>query len=92
MAAHPYYPPDAVIPGYRANTWPAAALAGVFAAASAAVVATTLLVVGRARPALSRADRATVVWFVLSGCIHVVFEGKIASGHPVPGGRRCRCR
>ena len=62
--AHPYYPLDAQIPGYSPNESSLLAILATAAAASAALLGTTLAV-SFIRPNLSKPDRFAILWFVL---------------------------
>ncbi|KAF1914809.1 Emopamil binding protein-domain-containing protein [Ampelomyces quisqualis] len=75
---HPYYPVEAHIVGYLANKWNTLQLVSMFAAGCAAIFGVTLVVVRKIRPTLSNGDLATIMWFVLCGCIHSFFEGYFA--------------
>ncbi|XHG05808.1 hypothetical protein AWENTII_009021 [Aspergillus wentii] len=75
MTAHPYYPPGVAIDGYLPNGWNTLALLSIFSAVCVAIFAVTSLIIGKANHRISNSDRWTVLWFVLSGCIHLVLEG-----------------
>lgn len=72
---HPYYPLGAEIAQYAANKNSVPYLLTLFFSACAALFTTTYLLASAANPRLSRAQLATVMWFVLSGSIHLFFEG-----------------
>lgn len=74
-SSHPYYPIDSFIAGYAANEWSVFALLGAFFGACIALFLATYKVVQRIQPTLTRAEMLTVMWFVLSGSIHIFFEG-----------------
>nr|POE73049.1 3-beta-hydroxysteroid-delta(8),delta(7)-isomerase [Quercus suber] len=78
-ALHPYYPHDAIIADYAANEWSVPALLGVFFSTCAALFGITFVVARRSQPSLSRGELLTIMWFVLSGCIHIFFEGYYAA-------------
>lgn len=73
---HPYYPLEAEIVGYLANEWSVPMLLASFAAGCAVIFATTDTIVKRIHPRLPRSELWTINWFVLSGCIHLFFEGE----------------
>jgi cholestenol delta-isomerase len=75
---HPYYPVNAQVVGYLANKWNTLELVSMFAAGCAAIFSVTFVLVKRIRPTLSNGDLATIMWFVLCGCIHSFFEGYFA--------------
>jgi hypothetical protein len=66
-ALHPYYPNGSLLSGgiFIANDWDVATLILAFAAASALILAVTLVVVRKANANLKASDQALVVWFVL---------------------------
>ncbi|KAF2396469.1 EBDP4, emopamil-binding protein [Trichodelitschia bisporula] len=72
---HPYYPPSTLLPNYVPNSWHFLTLLGTFAAGCTAVLGVAGLGARSLRPDLRGSELATVLWFVLSGCIHVLFEG-----------------
>jgi hypothetical protein len=73
---HPYYPLHAIIDPYLENEWHFITLLAIFAAGCVTIFSATNLVVKRVRPNLSTSELLTILWFVLSGCIHLFFEGK----------------
>jgi hypothetical protein len=75
---HPYYPVEAQIAGFIANKWNTLELVSMFAAGCAVIFGITFGLVKRIRPTLSNGDLATIMWFVLCGCIHSFFEGYFA--------------
>ncbi|KAH8728131.1 Emopamil binding protein-domain-containing protein [Phaeosphaeriaceae sp. PMI808] len=83
---HPYYPTESQIAGYLANKWNTLELVSMFAAGCAAIFSVTLVLVKRIRPSLSNGDLATIMWFVLCGCIHSFFEGYFAFNFRRMGG------
>ncbi|KAF2469794.1 EBDP4, emopamil-binding protein [Lindgomyces ingoldianus] len=83
---HPYYPIEAEIVGYLANEWNTLELCSMFSAGCAVIFVATYLAVKRLRPHVSTPDLATVMWFVLCGCIHLFFEGYFAYNFRRMGG------
>jgi cholestenol Delta-isomerase len=75
---HPYYPTEIEIVGYIANTMTVPMLLASFAGGCTVIFGITYLIVKRVRPSISNADLATILWFVLCGCIHTFFEGYFA--------------
>lgn len=63
---HPYYPVEAEIVGYLANTYSVAFLLANFAAGCSVLFLVTALVATRINNRLSRSELSTVLWFVLS--------------------------
>ena len=72
---HPYYPLEINIAGYLANEWGVLTLLGTFSAGCALIFTFTYLIVTRVRQTLPTSELLTILWFVLSGCIHFFFEG-----------------
>ena len=85
-ALHPYYPLDAEIANYVANTWSVPALLGVFFSACGVLFASTYFVARSVQPRLTRGELLTIMWFVLSGAIHLLFEGYYARNYATMGG------
>ncbi|KAK1624369.1 emopamil binding protein [Colletotrichum phormii] len=75
IPVHPYFPAEAVLPGYVANTFGAHALRGMFAAGATAILVPTYRIIKRTRPNLPNGEVATALWFTLSAFIHLFFEG-----------------
>lgn len=63
---HPYYPIEAEIVGYLANTYTVAFLLASFAGICAVLFLVTGVVAKKINPGLSKVDVLTVMWFVLS--------------------------
>ncbi|MCJ1277086.1 hypothetical protein MMC21_004895 [Puttea exsequens] len=80
-AAHPFYPVEAEIVGYLANTSAVPTLLGLFAAGWVVILGTTLVLVRRHNPTLPGREKSTILWFVLTGTIHLFFEGYYAYNH-----------
>ncbi|OQE21039.1 hypothetical protein PENSTE_c012G08303 [Penicillium steckii] len=72
---HPYYPLGLKVVGYEANQWHSITLISFFASACATIFLATYLVVTKVRPKLTKSDLWTILWSVLSGCIHLFIEG-----------------
>jgi cholestenol delta-isomerase len=85
-AAHPYYPIEKEIVGYLANKWGTLELVLMFSAGCVAIFSVTYTIVKRLRPNASTGDLATIMWFVLCGCIHSFFEGYFAYNFRHMGG------
>ncbi|KZF24081.1 EBP domain-containing protein [Xylona heveae TC161] len=84
---HPYYPLEIQIVGYVANQLSVPHLLVSFAAGCAAIFSITTVIVTKIRPHLPRSELLTVLWFVLSGCIHLFFEGYYVLNHTRMGGQ-----
>ncbi|KAF2843755.1 EBDP4, emopamil-binding protein [Patellaria atrata CBS 101060] len=72
---HPYYPLEIQIAGYLANEWGVPTLLFLFASGCTAIFSVAYIVATRIRPQISTPDLITIMWFVLSGSIHLFFEG-----------------
>lgn len=79
QAVHPYYPLDVTIDGWAANEWGVPALLTVFFGACAVLFTATYFVAKRINSHLSKGELITIMWFVLSGAIHLLFEGYYAA-------------
>ncbi|KAF1844471.1 Emopamil-binding protein [Cucurbitaria berberidis CBS 394.84] len=85
---HPYYPLEVEIAGYLANKWGTLELLTMFTAGLAVIFSLTYAMVKRLRPNASTGDLATIMWFVMCGCIHSFFEGYFAYNFRAMGGRQ----
>lgn len=86
QAIHPFYPLEANIVGYLANRWSVPTLLGIFAGGWVVILGITLALVRSHNPNLPSRDKATILWFVLTGTIHLFFEGYFAFNHAnMPG-------
>lgn len=88
MAIHPYFPLDAQIPGYAANEWSVPALLGVFFGVCTALFTATYFLAKRIQPTLRSGELLTIMWFVLSGAIHLFFEGYYAANYATLGAKQ----
>ncbi|EEQ84122.2 hypothetical protein RJZ56_000555 [Blastomyces dermatitidis] len=79
--SHPYYPIEVELIGYLANEWSVPLLISAFAAGWAFILGSTLVILSFVAPKLGRADRLAVLWFVLTGSIHLFFEGYFVVNH-----------
>ena len=80
-AAHPYRPAALRLDGYVNNDISGPGLLLQFGGALCVVLAAVGLALARYRPALKSQDRAVVLWFVLTGCLHTIFEGYFVYNH-----------
>ncbi|PQE15422.1 ebp domain-containing protein [Rutstroemia sp. NJR-2017a BVV2] len=79
---HPYYPLDVKLSGeYVENDWSVSFLITAFGALWTLVLGVTLVAVRRVNRRLSAADQGLVLWFVLTGSIHIFFEGYFIYNH-----------
>ena len=72
---HPYYPLHAEIAFYAANKTPVPYLLAAFFATTLALLTCTYNLTTTFNPRLTKPQLATILWFTLSGSIHVFFEG-----------------
>ncbi|KIW43714.1 uncharacterized protein PV06_04787 [Exophiala oligosperma] len=83
---HPFYPAGVEIANFVANDKTVAQLLAVFAAGCAVILGATWLLTGRLAPRLKTMDKVIVLWFCLTGSIHLFFEGYFAYNHTQMGG------
>ncbi|TKA72399.1 hypothetical protein B0A55_05858 [Friedmanniomyces simplex] len=76
---HPYYPLDASIANWAANEWSVPALLSVFFGTCTILFTSTYFVAKRVDKTLTSGELTTIMWFVLSGAIHLFFEGYYAA-------------
>ncbi|KAF2770905.1 Emopamil-binding protein [Teratosphaeria nubilosa] len=86
--AHPYYPLNAEIPSYAANEWSVPALLSVFFGACTLLFTSTYFLAKRTNPHLKTGELLTIMWFVLSGAIHIFFEGYYATNYATLGAKQ----
>lgn len=75
LLPNPYYPLDSTIPGYLANTTSVPVLLTAFFGACLALFSSTHIISKKLQPTLTNLELLTIMWFVLSGSIHIFFEG-----------------
>ncbi|KAK4631293.1 3-beta-hydroxysteroid-Delta(8),Delta(7)-isomerase [Fulvia fulva] len=85
---NPYYPVGSIIEGYAANEWTVLELLGVFFGACTLLFSTTYVLAKRIQPTLSKGELLTIMWFVLSGAIHIFFEGYYAANYATLGSKQ----
>jgi len=83
---HPYYPLEAEIVGYLANDWHFLTLLAVFASGCVVIFSATYAVAMKVRPHMLTSELVTIMWFVMSGCIHLFFEGYYSYNFRTIGG------
>ena len=66
--SHPYFPQDAVIPGYTPNTMSIPVILGAFNAFAGTSVVGSVALAKWSNPSLKRADLFVVGWFALCQC------------------------
>lgn len=87
-AMHPYFPIDAEIIGYAANEWSVPALLGVFFGTCICLFTATYFIAKSVNPHLCKSELTTIMWFVLSGSIHLFFEGYYAANYATLGSKQ----
>ncbi len=87
-ALHPYFPINAEIAGYAANEWSVPALLGVFFGTCTALFVATYFIAKSVNPGLRKGELTTIMWFVLSGSIHLFFEGYYAANYATLGSKQ----
>lgn len=85
---HPYYPVNIIIPDYEANAWTVPALLSVFFGVCTVLFLATYRVAKSIQPGLTNGELITIMWFVLSGGIHIIFEGYFASNFATIGSKQ----
>lgn len=87
---HPYYPLDTALPNWTANEWSVPALLSVFFGACTLLFTSTYFVAKRLNKNrdLSPGQLLTIMWFVLSGSIHLFFEGYYAANYATLSGKQ----
>ncbi|KAF2102199.1 emopamil binding protein [Rhizodiscina lignyota] len=78
---HPFYPLGTSLTGYIANDWSMSAIFGVFGGCLVTLFTLTRQLNQSLNPHLSRRDQALLIWFVLSGFIHLIIEGYFSVNH-----------
>ncbi|KAF7930705.1 uncharacterized protein EAE98_001996 [Botrytis deweyae] len=78
---HPYYPLEMEIASYLANEWTVPTLLSIFFGACAVLFLCTRTFVARSYPHLPSTEKAAIWWLVLSGAIHLFFEGYFSLHH-----------
>ncbi|ELR03292.1 hypothetical protein VC83_07299 [Pseudogymnoascus destructans] len=82
---HPYYPIEVEIASYLANEWSVPVLLAAFGGVCATVLLIAQIVVDKLHSNLRTSEKITIWWFVLSGCIHLFFEGYFSVNHTLMG-------
>ncbi|KAJ5038450.1 uncharacterized protein L3040_007309 [Drepanopeziza brunnea f. sp. 'multigermtubi'] len=85
ITAHPFYPLEVEIAAYLANEMTMEMLLGIFTAGIATIILGTRFVVDRAHPMLPTKEKLAIWWFVISGTIHLFFEGYFSLNHRTMG-------
>lgn len=85
---NPYYPLGSHIANYAPNEWTVPALLGVFFGACTILFSGTYFLAKTIQPTLRRGELLTIMWFVLSGSIHMFFEGYYAYNYADLGSKQ----
>ena len=85
---HPYYPLEVEIAYLLANEWSVPVLLAAFAGVCGTVLLLAMMVVNKVSPQLRTVEKATIMWFVLSGSIHLFFEGYFSVNHKAMGAKQ----
>ncbi|KAF4624423.1 hypothetical protein G7Y89_g13750 [Cudoniella acicularis] len=80
-SAHMFYPPELEIANYLANELHGHFLLFAFAVICAIILLKTFIITNRAHPKLPGKEKAAILWFTLSGAIHLFFEGYFSLNH-----------
>ncbi|KAH8837199.1 hypothetical protein MCOR27_011380 [Pyricularia oryzae] len=75
ISQHPYFPEDASIPDFVSNDKSLTDIVLPFAGTITCILAASAILSKRINPSLSLTDLGQVCWFVLSGYLHLFFEG-----------------
>jgi len=79
--SHPFYPLEVEIAAYLANEMTMQVLLTIFVAMILTIVGGTKLWVDKVHPNLPGKEKAAIWWFVISGAIHLCFEGYFSVNH-----------
>jgi len=85
-AIHPFFPVGVEIVNFIANDLTVIQLLAAFGTGCALILTTTWLLTTRLAPRLKTMDKMAVLWFCLTGCIHLFFEGYFSYNHTRMGG------
>ncbi|KAH8820734.1 EBP domain-containing protein [Xylogone sp. PMI_703] len=78
---HPYHPVGVTIPGMAFNETATPLLVAAFLSGWGLIVLAAFLTVSHLRPSLRKVDKILVLWFVLSGSVHLFFESHFVLNH-----------
>lgn len=73
---HPFHPLEVEIVGYLANQWDVPTLLTIFLGGWVGILGFTLVITSYLSPGLRRADKAILLWFVLSMSFFPRFESE----------------
>jgi cholestenol delta-isomerase len=83
---HPYFPQDAIIPGYAPNTTPLLNILAAFGGIIAVFVGGCVALATWYSPTLKRADQLTIAWFALCAFAAPFFCFTVHLTDQYPGG------
>lgn len=78
---HSFYPIEVEIANLVANDMTMPVLLSIFSVLCATIIFTTKFLVQKIHPNLPSSEKAAIWWFVLSGSIHLFFEGYFSLNH-----------
>lgn len=81
LVYHPYHPPGVILSGYLGNEWSVPVLLTVFTIGCLSILFGARSFVRQVYPHLRGSEKAAIWWFVLSGSIHLFFEGYFSINH-----------
>ncbi|EHY60465.1 hypothetical protein HRR83_000224 [Exophiala dermatitidis] len=87
-ALHPYFPIEAEIVNFIANDMTLFQLLAAFGTGCVGILSVGWLIASSAGPKLRKQDKFMVLWFCLTGVIHLFFEGYFAYNHTRMGSAR----
>jgi len=85
-ALHPFYPLEIEIVNFVANDKSVPYLLSLFLGGWAVILVLTWLSAAKFAPHLRALDKMVILWFILTGTIHLFFEGYFAYNHTRMGG------
>ncbi|KAH8602305.1 EBDP2, emopamil-binding protein [Bisporella sp. PMI_857] len=81
ITEHLYYPLEVAIPNYLVNEWSVPFLLTIFFGGVAAIFVATATLINITHPYLPASEKAAIWWLILSGAIHLFFEGYFSLNH-----------
>ncbi|EXJ91071.1 hypothetical protein A1O1_04178 [Capronia coronata CBS 617.96] len=80
-ALHPYFPVETELVNFIANDMTLFQLLAAFGSGCAVILSAAWLLASNVSPRLKTRDKFVVLWFCLTGAIHLFFEGYFAYNH-----------
>ena len=81
LSAHPYYPVGVEIANFVANDTDFITLLTQFGAGWVVILSLTWVATSKFCPKVQKLDKWIILWWVLTGTIHLFFEGYFALNH-----------